>query len=46
MLAASDQCASARRKAPTTSLPGLMLGCGAERDEEKAMLTVLVGHLI
>jgi hypothetical protein len=46
MLAASDQCESARRKAPPTSLPGLMLAGGAKRDGEKAMVMVLPGHLI
>jgi hypothetical protein len=46
MLAASDQCASARRKAPATSLPALIFCCGAERDDEKAMLMVAAGHLI
>jgi hypothetical protein len=45
MLATSIQRASALRAAPAASLPALMLACGAESEDESAILMVLVGHL-
>ncbi len=46
MLAMLDQRARARRAAPITSDPGLMLGPGEVSEMEKAISIVLLDHLI